>query len=1068
MPTALPAIAPKRRDLQLPPSHEIEFVELLGRSNFSFLHGASHPEEVVNQAQSLGYRGLALCDLNGLYGVVRAYQAVMFPSHFLTPQVSESQNFRFLCGAEMQFQAEDGVHAITLMPMNKYGYARLCQLITLAKREAKKTYSGLTLNELCQHNEDLIALALPPWSLARLEKLRRAFDNRLYLPVWKDFSWQSLQLYNHALELESQHGFTLVATQRPFMHHPDRKPLHDVLTCILHGTTLMQAKTRLLQNRERHLKPLPELALLWRERLDLLTQSVRIAERIKFDLGELKYQYPQAAIPSGRTATEHLRDLTEEGLSWRYPFGVPDPVRKTAERELQVIHELAYEDYFLTLHDICEFARGQNILFQGRGSAANSVVCFALGLTAVDPTKVALLFERFISKERGEPPDIDIDFDSQRREEVIQYIYKKYGAEHAAMVCTVICYRSRLALREAAKVLGIPLSTIEAIIKFMGRDGLKRLVESPDKAEEWGLKPRQFQLLMDIASGLKGFPRHLGIHTGGFLIAQRPITECVPVEKATMDRRYVIQWNKDDLTVLKMMKIDVLGLGMLGALQRCFELLKRHKGQNVDLAHLPSEDKATYEMIQQADTVGVFQIESRAQMSLLPRLKPKTFYDLVVEVAIIRPGPIQGGMVHPYIRRRHGQEKVTYAHPDLKPILAKTFGVPIFQEQIMQIASTVAGFTPGEADELRRIMSSSWKKSELMAGLRQRLLNGMLQHGIPMSYAEQIYQTIVGFASYGFPESHAASFALLTYASSYLKCHHPEAFTCSLLNSQPMGFYSPRALISDAQRHGVQFLPLDIQISDYDYELEQRDNRWLIRAGLRAIFGLQKKHTEQMLKERQQNGPFKSLTDLVKRCELPKNTLLRLGAAGALRGLGLEPRQALWRIQALELKTDSLLFALGREQIHDSTESTTLPQESAWDGLLREYDSHGFSLSRHPIGLLRPSLKRWKGGEWCRACDFKHQPAGRRIRVAGLLSMLQRPPTAKGFAFLSVEDESGIFNVVLMPEVYEKFRLVIAFHQLIEIVGRLEKANGVINLKAESLAPLAVGEILQLVAPQQI
>ncbi|MGZ3722348.1 MAG: DNA polymerase III subunit alpha, partial [Bdellovibrionales bacterium] len=751
------------------PPHETQFVELLGRSNFSFLQGASHPEEMVLHAQALNYRGMALCDLNGLYGVVRAFSAIEYPSNFVAQSDSLNKDFEFYCGAEMQLADRSSV---TLLPLHKDGYTNLCQLITESKRSSEKGFSNLTLDILEKYSDDLLAFALPPWSEEQLLRMREIYGDRLYLPVWKDYSWESLDLYRQALVLEEKYGFELFATQRPMMHSKERKPLHDVLTCILHRTTLRDAKTRLASNSERHLKPLSELNKIWKDRPDLLGKTVNIAKRIQFSLKELRYEYPQAARPPGREPSEYLRELVLSGINWRYPLGVPEKVYAMIDHELQLIGELRYEDYFLTLWDVCQFALSKGILHQGRGSAANSVVCYALGLTAVDPTKVELLFERFISKERGEPPDIDIDFESERREEVIQYIYAKYGAQHAAMVCTVICYRWRMAIRESAKVLSIPLKTVEQMIKYMGREGVVRLEEAPEKAQEWGLDDKTFKLLLTITQALKGFPRHLGIHTGGFLIAKRPITECVPVEKATMDARYVIQWNKDDLTVLQMLKIDVLGLGMLTALQKCFALLKKHRGRDIDLARVPGEDVPTYEMIQKADTVGTFQIESRAQMSLLPRLKPKCFYDLVIEVAIVRPGPIQGGMIHPFIRRRHGQEKIHYPHPDLIPILQKTCGVPIFQEQIMQIASTVGGFTPGEADELRRIMSSSWKKADLMEGLRQRLINGMINHGITMQYAEQIYQTIVGFASYGFPESHAASFALLTYASCYLKCHY--------------------------------------------------------------------------------------------------------------------------------------------------------------------------------------------------------------------------------------------------------------------------------------------------------
>jgi DNA polymerase-3 subunit alpha/error-prone DNA polymerase len=1028
------------------------YVELLGRSNFSFLQGASHPEEMALYAQELGYQGLALSDLNGLYGVVRGFQAIEYPSHFTVQNENLNKDFRYYCGAEMQL-ADGG--SVVLIPMHKDGYTRLCQIITESKRGSEKTFSNLDLDILANYSDDLLAFALPPWNLEKLERLREIYGDRLYLPVWKDYTWHSLDLYNQALILEQRHNFELVATQRPFMHSRERKPVLDVLTCILHKCTLKEAKVRLTANSERHLKPLHELKRLWTDRPDLLFKTVKIAARIQFSLKELQYEYPEAARPPGKEAGEYLRELTEAGLKQRFPSGLTEKVRGMVEHELALIGELKYEDYFLTLWDVCQFALRQKILHQGRGSAANSVVCYALGLTAVDPTKVELLFERFISKERGEPPDIDIDFESGRREEVIQYIYGKYGARHAAMVCNVICYRSRLALRECAKVLGIETKSLDDMVKYMGREGLDGLEKAPHKAQEWKIDARNFALLLQVTRAISGFPRHLGIHPGGFLIAKRPITECVPVEKATMNGRYVIQWNKDDLTVLKMLKIDVLGLGMLTALQKCFELLKPH---GLDLYNIPQDDKETYDMITKADTVGVFQIESRAQMGLLPRLKPKCFYDLVIEVAIVRPGPIQGGMIHPFIRRRDGKEKVTYPHPDLIPILSKTCGVPIFQEQIMQIASTVGGFTPGEADELRRIMSSSWKKHDLMQGLRTRLINGMINHGITLQYAEQIYQTIVGFASYGFPESHAASFALITYASCFVKCHYPEVFVVGLLNAQPMGFYSPRALIMDAQRHQVKFRSVDIQKSIYDYTLEDGE----VRAGLRAVYGLKEKHTEQLVQERDANGPFKDLPDLIKRTQLPKGTLLKLAAAGAFQCFQIDPRQALWTIQATNLDSQSLFFAANEER-----DSHLLPEESEWDKLNREYQTHGYSLVRHPLGILRAALEQWSAEErrrnfpgFTKAAHLDRHKNGARVRVAGLLSLQQKPPTAKGFAFLTLEDEGGLINVVLMPEIYKQFRLTIVYNPLLDISGTLEKANGVINLKARQIRPLPVDKLL--------
>lgn len=1038
----------------------LHFFELLGRSNFSFLQGASHPEDLVVEARRLGYQGMALCDLNGLYGVVRAYQAIEFPSRFLAPEEFENRPFSFHCGAEMSLM--DGA-SIALLPMSKEGYAHLCQIITLSKRQSEKTFSNLTLDTLELYADELLAFALPPWSEERLQRLRELFWDRLYLPVWKDFSWQSLQLYNQALKLEEQGGFELFATNRPLMATREAKHVHDVLTCILHKTSLKEARTRLLSNGERHLKTLEELEDVWKDRPDLLAKTSFIAKRLNFSLSELRYEYPEITKPPGMDATQYLSQLVEVGLKRRYSKGINQTVRQTVQHELDLIRELRYEEYFLTLWDICQFAVQQGILHQGRGSAANSIVCYALGLTSVDPTKVQLLFERFISRERGEPPDIDIDFESGRREEVIQYIYKKYGAEHAAMVCTVVCYRTRMAVREVGKVLQIPMATIDKVVKYMGREGLSRLQEAPEKAAEWKLTPQIYQLLIRLSSELKGFPRHLGIHTGGFLIAKRPITQCVPVEKATMDQRYVIQWNKDDLTVLKMLKIDVLGLGMLTALQKCFELLKQIGRDDLELYSLPYDDPKTYKMIQKADTVGTFQIESRAQMSLLPRLRPENFYDLVIEVAIVRPGPIQGGMVHPFVRRKHGQETITYAHPDLEPILKKTCGVPIFQEQIMQIASTVAGFTPGEADELRRIMSSSWKKHDLMHGLKTRLIAGMLQHGIDLPYAEQIYQTIVGFASYGFPESHAASFAILTYASCYLKCHHPDIFTCSLLNSQPMGFYSPRSLIQDAQRHQVKFLDLDIQKSDWDYTIDTSNPASVpqpVRVGFRAIAGLNKDSILKMLEERRQNGPYQDLADLVRRTQLPKPALMKLAAAGSFNSLGLSPRQTLWTIQGLTLDSQSLLFA--QEATASGQEDLKhLPAESAWQNMCREYQSQGFSTLLHPIGVLRPTLEKWSQEArhnntigYTRADRLTYLKNNSKVRVAGLMSMQQRPPTAKGFAFLTLEDESGLINVVLYPKIYQRFRLVILQHPLLSISGVLQNVEGVIHVKAEQISPL--------------
>lgn len=1043
-----------------------DFIELIARSNFSFLQGASHPEELVLTAKRLGYKGLAICDVNGLYGIVRGYQAAEKPSAFDAEQLATSKlsdgspatEFHYLCGAELTLFDSSNV---VLLPMNKDGYRRLCHLITLSKRRSPKGAISVGLEDILNANEDLILFPLPPWNKEHLLRLQTAFQDRIYLPIHKDLTWESNRLYQEALHLEHELGLPLFATQRPLFHDPSRKPLHDVLTCILHQTTLTQAATRLSLNRERHLKSTRQIAELFRDRPDLIRRTWEIAARVNFSLSELRYRYPQETLPPGKSAAEFLRELVEQGLKRRYPPNDNTSefllkVRKQVEHELKLIHEMEYEDYFLTLWDICQFAKSRGILHQGRGSAANSVVCFTLGLTNVDPVRMELLFERFLSRERGEPPDIDIDFEHQRREEVIQYIYKKYGERHAAMVCTVITYRSRMAMREAAKVMGLALPQVNALIKHMGREGLSQLIANPGDITKFGLNEERFKLLLKIALELQGFPRHLGIHTGGFVISHEPVIDIVPVESATMDKRYVIQWNKDDINTLGLMKIDVLSLGMLTAIRRTLDLLKSHKGIDWNMAQVPQDDRETYEMIQKAETIGVFQIESRAQMSLLPRLRPKNYYDLVIQVAIVRPGPIQGGMVHPFLRRRSGREKETYAHESLRPILKRTLGIPLFQEQVMQIVVAAAGFTPGEADELRRIMSAAWRKPAVMDGLRRRVINGMLNHQLSRSYAEQIYKTIEGFASYGFPESHAASFALITYVSCYLKRHHPDAFTCSLLNSQPMGFYPPRQLIAEAQRNGVHFLPLDVQFSEWDYTLVEQRASLLhaVRTGFRSVYGLREDHAQTIIQAREQSGVFLGLTDFVKRTRLPRQVLVRLAAAGALQCFGHSPRETLWLVQGMELNIESLLFA--STPLTDSSRSdlALIPFESDWQKVHREYETTGFSIDHHPMAVLRPAL-RHKPHLYTTAQKLKELRHRSRLRIAGLVSLLQKPPTAKGMCFISLEDETGLFNVVITPELYQKSRLVLQHTPLLEFEGWLESHQGVYNVKATAIRPLS-------------
>lgn len=1042
--------------------------------------GASHPDEMVLRAKQLGYLGLTLCDVNGLYGVVRGYQAAEKPSLFDATEMAlhhathgpgaapgePARKFRYHLGAELT--PFDGA-PISLIPTSKDGYSRLSRLITRVKRPAAKARLKLSFQDILEEaghaTGDLLAIPLPPWNTKDIEKLVDAFGDRLYLPVHKDSTWESIELARQAVELENRlgpSGLKLFATQRPLFHVPERKPLHDVVTCILHGTTLNEAKTRLTQNSERYLRPLDELKLFYRDRPDLLARTVEISDRILFSLDQLRYKYPQEALPAGFNSTQYLRYLVEKGMRWRYPQGTSashlEKARRQLEHELKLIEELEYEDYFLTLSDICHFAREKKILHQGRGSAANSIVCFTLGLTAIDPIKLGLLFERFLSRERAEPPDIDIDFEHERREEVIQYIYKKYGARHAAMVCTTVCFRSRMAVREVAKVMGASLEQTDNLVKAMGREGLTQLLATPFDIAKYGITEEKFRMILKLAVEIKGFPRHLGIHSGGFVISHEPVVDIVPVEAATMTDRYVIQWNKDDVNLLGLMKLDILSLGMLTAIRKALDLLKEKKNIHMDLASIPQADEPTYKMIQKADTIGVFQIESRAQMSLLPRLRPKEWYDLVVQVAIVRPGPILGGLVHPYLKRRAGTEKITYAHKDLIPILGKTLGVPIFQEQVMQIVVAVAGFTGGEADELRRVVSSAWRKKTVMHGLRQRLINGMLNHGLTAEYAEQIYKVIEGFSEYGFPESHAASFALITYVSCWLKHHHPDVFSTALLNSQPMGFYPPRQLIADAERHGVKFHPLDVQYSEWDYSLHrassvgpQRGHPSGVRVGFRSVSGFREVDARIIEEARARGGSFRDIEDLVRRTGLSKKVLAKLATAGALFQLSPDPRQALFAIQGVDFAQGSFFYGTEPSAAGESDGRETIPSENAWEHVVREFNTKGFSLTSHPIQVLRKAMALKRDYQTAEALATLRN--GLNVKLVGLRSLLQKPPTAKGVCFVSLEDETGIFNVIVMPDVYEKIRLILYSSNILEVEGALQNHSGVIHVKAKDVRP---------------
>lgn len=1036
-----------------------KFVELIGRTNFSFLQGASHPDEMVEQAALLEYSGIAICDLNGLYGVARGLQAARSPSLF-SSSVNVDENFRYHIGTELHLVEE---LAVVLMPINKAGYSQLCELLTIGKRDVSKGFSKLSVNDVMMKTENLLCFLLPPYTEKQFLDFQSTFEDRLYLPIWRDFTWESRQFSNFAFNLEEKFSAQLFVTNRPLMHVKERYPLFDTLSCIYNHQKLEEAEDILLQNSERYLKPLEALAIIWRDRWDLLQKTYLISQRLKFSLDEIRYRYPNSNLPIGSTPSDYLRYLVGQGLKKRN-LDNDTEILKTVEHELEIIKDLQYEDYFLTLYEICQFAKSKGILYQGRGSAANSVICYAIELTAVNPKGMGFMFERFISRERKEPPDIDIDFEHSRREEVIQHIYEKYNEKHAAMVCTVIRYRTRMAFREVAKVLGIPLETVNRIIRFMGRDGMLRLVETENIHEQFKVEKSLWELTLKLTRDLRGFPRHLGIHTGGFLITQDPLNEMVPVEKASMNGRYVIQWNKDDVQYLKLMKIDMLSLGMLTALKKCFDLLRSSKSIDLDLYNFKYDDTAVYDMCCKADTVGVFQIESRAQMQTLPRLKPRKFYDLVVQIAIVRPGPLQGGMVHPYLKRRQGLEKIDYGHKDLEPILDKTHGVPIFQEQVMRIVVAVADFSPGESDELRRVMSDSWRKRGTMAGIRDRILNGMRKHGIGEDYAERIYKTIEGFANYGFPESHAASFALLTYASSYIKCHYPDVFVCGLLNSQPMGFYSPRSLISDAKRHGVEFLKLDIQFSDYDYTLEKHGAKDFVRLGLRSIHGIPSKILHAIVENRNLKGPFLDLTDFIQRLEIPKSVLLKLAASGAFECFYEDTRKLLWKIESLSLDSQSFLWGQEKESFaltERENDSFHIPFESDWKVMEREYHSKGYSLDHHPMKILRSSIlemnQKLKANRWVpfsHSQEILEMKKDRKVRVSGMISVTQRPPTAKGMCFITLEDEFGMMNIIIPPDIYQRDRLVIYSASFLEICGNLEKRGELRNIKAQTVRAL--------------
>ncbi|AGN79272.1 error-prone DNA polymerase [Pseudomonas sp. GD03651] len=1012
------------------------YAELHCLSNFSFQRGASSADELFRRAREQGYQALAVTDECTLAGIVRAWQA------------AKAHQLRLIVGSEVRLQ--EGPKLVLLVE-NLAGYQSLCALITRARRRAQKGEYQLFRDDLQQHHQGLLALWVADdcADMATGEWLRSVFSERLWLAVHLHRGSDDTQRLQHLRGLAAELGIRAVACGDVHMHVRGRRALQDCMTAIRQHCQVAEAGRFLFANGERHLRSQAQLGELYPA--DLLAETLAIAGRCQFDLSQLQYQYPRELVPQGHTPAGWLRELCEQGLPLRWPDGPGDKVREVLATELALIEELGYESYFLTVHDIVAFARSQGILCQGRGSAANSVVCFVLGITELDPLQHRLLFERFLSRERNEPPDIDVDFEHDRREEVIQYVFRRYGRHRAALTAVVNTYHAAGAVRDVARVLGLPVDQVDALAKCCGRwsDRIpddQRLAEAGFEASSPSLRR-----VLVLAGELIGFPRHLSQHPGGFVISQQPLDQLVPVENAAMAERTVIQWDKDDLDMVGLLKVDVLALGMLSALRRCFDLLQRHRGQHLTLATIPSEDPATYAMISRAETMGVFQIESRAQMAMLPRLQPRTFYDLVIEVAIVRPGPIQGDMVHPYLRRRLKQEPVTYPSPQLKEVFERTLGVPLFQEQVMELAMVAADYTPGEADQLRRSMAA-WKRHGGLDPHRERLVRGMLRNGYELAFAERIFEQIKGFGSYGFPESHAASFALLCYASSWLKCHEPAIFTCALVNSWPMGFYSPDQLLQEARRQGIEVRPVDVCHSEWDCTLEPDAQGTLaIRMGLRLVRGLAEADARRLEQARAQR-PWRDVEDLCLRAGLDARARARLADGGALRALASDRHQARWQVAAVQ---PQLPLFTDVQAVPETP--VDLPVPTVGEDLMADYQALGTTLGPHPLALLRSRLRALG----CRSSsELQGVEHGDNIAVAGLVVGRQRPQTASGVTFVTLEDEHGMVNVVVWRDIAERQRRALVGAQLLKVSGRLEQENGVRHLIArrlEDVTPLLQG-----------
>jgi error-prone DNA polymerase len=1011
----------------------VRYVELHCKTNFSFLEGASHPDELVAEAAKLGYAGMAVTDRYSLAGAVRSHLA------------AKEAGLKLLIGAEITL-ADAG--PILLWALDRGGYGRLCQLLTHGRLQAPKGECRLAFADVAEHSRGLLIGVLLPQdggSPALLSKWRDVFQDRTYAVAELHCDFNDGRRLKHWQRVALDSRVPLIVAGDVHYHDPRRRFLQDVLTAIRLKTTVDRLGTARFPNGERSLRPLGDIVRVFRECPAAIRLTGEVADRCTFSLDELRYSYPEELCPTGETPLSYLTKLTLSGAQERYPSGIPEKVSQLVERELAIIQELNYSAYFLTVWDLVRFAREQGILCQGRGSAANSAVCYCLGVTSVDPDRIDVLFERFISKDRDEAPDIDVDFEHQRREEVIQYVYEKYGRERSGMTAELITYRPRSALRDVGKALGLSLDRVDYLAKTMGH--YETSEQLPARLREAGLDPvgRLARQLVHLVREILGFPRHLSQHVGGMVLTQCPLSEMVPIENASMPGRTVIQWDKDDLDALGILKVDCLALGMLSAIRRSLNLMEQHVGQRMDLASIPAEDPAVYQMIRRADTTGVFQIESRAQMSMLPRLKPKNFYDLVIEVAIVRPGPIQGDMVHPYLRRRNGEEAVEYPKEAVREVLEKTMGVPLFQEQAMKLVVVAAGFTPGEADQFRRAMGA-WRRTGVIEQFEHKLIQGMLCRGYTEEFARNLFRQIEGFGSYGFPESHAASFALLVYVSAWIKCHHPAIFLAALLNSQPMGFYAPAQLVADARAHGVEVRPVDVNQSDWETTIECRaeDKKPAVRLGLSMIKGLSAAAAETVVQARRA-GAFRTYGDFVVRTNLTSAVLSRLATADAFGSLGLTRRPALWK--SLAADSSLPLFA----GLADDELAPALPPLSSPEDVVLDYHSQGLSLRGHPLASLRESLIALNVVP---AAMLKELEPDRRYRVAGLVLSRQRPETAKGITFMTLEDETGTTNLIIRAHVWERFHRIGRQAGALVARGLLQRQEGVIHLIVDRLDDL--------------